>query len=83
MDRATRYGSCIPVTTIGIAPIFGPEAGGRRIRRLTCKYSQPRHSCTLKADTSRTTCREHQDAPPALSSQGRAYTVRALLCQMV
>jgi hypothetical protein len=21
MDRATRYGSCIPVTTIGIAPI--------------------------------------------------------------
>src|SRR3977135_939657 len=21
MDRATRYGSCVPVTTIGIAPI--------------------------------------------------------------
>ena len=24
MDRTTRYGSCVPVTTIAIAPIFGP-----------------------------------------------------------
>jgi hypothetical protein len=28
MDRATRYGSYVPVTTIGIAPIFGPETAG-------------------------------------------------------
>jgi hypothetical protein len=26
MDRTTRYGSCVPVTTIGIAPIFEPKA---------------------------------------------------------
>jgi hypothetical protein len=26
MDKATRYGSYVPVTTIGIAPIFGPKA---------------------------------------------------------
>src|SRR5580704_2028801 len=25
MDRATRYGLYVPVTTIGIAPVFGPE----------------------------------------------------------
>src|SRR5260370_19039223 len=30
MDRATRYGLYVPVTTIGNRPIFGPEANGRR-----------------------------------------------------
>ncbi len=25
MERTTRYGSFVPVTSIGIAPIFGPE----------------------------------------------------------
>src|SRR5258705_13951368 len=34
MDRATRYGLYVPVTTIGIAPIFGPETNGRRIHRV-------------------------------------------------
>src|ERR1700681_2552542 len=43
MDRATRYGWYVPVTTNGIAPIFGPETGGR-IHRLTCKGSRQRHS---------------------------------------
>src|SRR6266404_115384 len=32
-DRATRYGLYVPVTTIGIAPIFEPETNGRRIRQ--------------------------------------------------
>jgi len=50
MDSATRYGSCVPVTTIGIAPKFGPETSGRRIRRLTCKCSRQRHGGALKAD---------------------------------
>src|SRR4030081_858610 len=39
MERATRYGSCVPVTTIGIAPIFGPETGRRQ---FTCKYTSIR-----------------------------------------
>src|SRR6266851_3610871 len=53
MDRATRYGSCVPVTTIGIAPVFGPETSGRRIRRLTCKCCRQRHWGALKADVDR------------------------------
>ena len=36
MDRATRYGSCIPVTTIGIAPT---RTRGRQIRRFACNCS--------------------------------------------
>src|SRR5438552_15182713 len=37
MDRATRWGSCVPVAIIGIVPIFGPETSGRRARRLSGK----------------------------------------------
>ena len=39
IDRATRYGSYVPVTTIGIAQ-FCPETNGRRIRRFTWKCSR-------------------------------------------
>jgi hypothetical protein len=42
MDRTTRYGSCVPVTTIGIAPIFGPETSRRRVRSLSLQvYFNP------------------------------------------
>lgn len=75
MDRVTRYGLCVPATTIGIAPICGPETSGRRIRRLTCKSGRHRRWGALRADVGRHSphdlvC-EHQDAPSALSSQGR------------
>jgi hypothetical protein len=33
MDSATRYRLYVPVTTIGITPIFGTETGRRRLRR--------------------------------------------------
>ncbi len=42
MERATRYGSYVPVTTIGIAQI-GPGTNGRRIGRLTCKCRRQRY----------------------------------------
>ena len=72
MDRATRYGSYVPVTTIGIAPIFGPETSRRRIRRLTCKVQPATSLGRIKGRYSpHDLVREHQDAPSALSSQGR------------
>jgi hypothetical protein len=47
MDRATRYGLYVPVTTIGIAPIR-TETNGRRIRRLTCKSRRQRYRGVTK-----------------------------------
>src|SRR3984893_13816714 len=55
MDRATRYGLCVPVTSIGIAAIFGPETSGRRIHRGRRSPDD--------------LVREHQDAPLALCWQ--------------
>ena len=47
MDRATRYGSYVPVTTIGIAPIFGPEAPRQHIhdKCTSVRYPGPLAVC--------------------------------------
>src|ERR1700704_676375 len=68
MDRATRYGLYVPVTTIGIAPIFGPETNGR-------STDSPANAAgnvigaPPKANVGRRSpddlVREHQDAPLA------------------
>src|SRR5882757_4987353 len=52
MDSATRYGSCVPVTTIGI-PIFAPETNGRRIRRLIANAVGNVCGAPLKTDVGR------------------------------
>src|SRR5882757_10590442 len=70
MDSATRYGSCVPVTTIGTAPIR------TRDQRATNPPTAPASAAgnvvgaLLKADVGRRSpddlvC-EHQDAPLAL-----------------
>src|ERR1700738_1874513 len=53
MDSATRYGSCVPVTTIGIAPIFAPETNGRRIRRPIANAVGNVCGAPLKTDVGR------------------------------
>src|SRR6267142_1042754 len=69
MDSATRYGSCVPVTTIGTAPI--------RTRDQRATADSPANAAgnvvgaSLKVDVGRRSpddlvC-EHQDAPLALS----------------
>src|SRR5882672_4938299 len=48
MDRATRNGSYVPVTTIGIAPILGSETSGQRIHRLTCKVQPAKATASYR-----------------------------------
>jgi hypothetical protein len=83
MDRRTRYGSYVPITTIGIAQFSDQRPAGDESVGSPAKCSRQRHCGALKADVDRHSphdlVREHQDAPSALSSQGRACTVRHAL----
>src|SRR6267154_5531609 len=69
-DRATRYGSCVPVTTIGTAPIRTRDQ--RATNPPTHLQMQPAtlSGASLKADVGRRSpddlVGEHQDAPLAL-----------------
>src|SRR5260370_37787609 len=58
MDRATRYGLYVPVTTIGIAPTFGPRPTGDESAKSQVSLRSPHGSV-----------REHQDAPLAFCWQ--------------
>src|SRR5258708_7705890 len=59
IDRATRYGLYVPVTTIGIAPIFGSQA------KPATKSTKDRSWPLLPDDL----VRDRQDAPWALCWQ--------------
>src|ERR1700731_323958 len=70
MDRATRYGSCVPVTTIGIAPNSDQRLTGDESADSPANAANSVIGASLKADIGRRSpddlVREHQDALLAL-----------------
>jgi hypothetical protein len=70
MDRATRYGSYVPVTTIGIAPIRTRDQRATNPPTYLQMQSSNVIGASLKADVGQRSpddlVREHQDAPLTL-----------------